>query len=305
MNQCLKRQSEVISTGTRTWLGFGLLCLSSLGFTTNVLIANMALKEGIDVNTVNAVRYFIAIVLLFIFYKSGRKTLKLPPRERYKALALGIPVFMIGIGYLGATQYIPVSLAVLIFYTAPFFVAIVTRFTENEPITIIRMLAIIIAFIGLSLALEIRSVNTLDWRGIIFGFVASIGGTGFVTFSSLTLRTADSQKVNFHCLAAGAVLFAAFLLITGGPTNAISPPGLLKLIISGVLLAFAYVTFFNGLEIIGPFKTSMLMNMEPIFTIILAAILLGERLSPLQLAGAGLVIAGIILITGRIRNIGS
>jgi drug/metabolite transporter (DMT)-like permease len=49
----------------------------------------------------------------------------------------------------------------------------------------------------------------------------------------------------------------------------------------------------------------MLMNMEPIFTIILAAILLGERLSPLQLAGAGMVITGIILITGRIRKAGN
>ena len=305
MNQSLQNQSETISRNTRSWIGIGFLLLSSLGFTTNVLIANMALREGIDVNTTNAVRYFVSIVLLFIFYKSSRKTLKLPLRERYKALALGIPVFMIGIGYLGATQYIPVSLAVLVFYTAPFFVAIVSRFTENEPITIIRMLAIITAFIGLSLALEIRSVNTLDWRGIMFGFVASIGGTSFVTFSSLTLRTADPQKVNFHCLAAGTVLFAAFLLITGGPTSAITSPGLLKLSISGVLLAFAYVAFFNGLEIIGPLKTSMLMNMEPVFTIILAAILLGERLSPLQLAGGGMVISGIILITGRFRNAGN
>jgi len=276
-----------------------------LAFTTNVLIANAALKEGIHVNTVNAVRHFAAVVLLFVFYKSGGKTFQLPPRERYKALALGIPLFMIGIGYLGATQYIPVSLAVLVFYTAPLFVAIVSRFTENEPITIIRVLAIIIAFIGLSLALEIRSLNTVDWRGILLGFVASIGGTSFVTFSSLTLRTADPQKVNFHCLAAGAVLFAAFMFITVGPTKAITLSGLLKLGITGVLIAFAYVVFFRGLEMIGPFKTAMLMNMEPIFTIILAAILLGERLSPLQLTGAGMVIAGIILITGRTRNTGN
>jgi drug/metabolite transporter (DMT)-like permease len=232
----------------------------------------------------------------------SRKTFKLPSRERYKALALGIPVFMIGIGYLGATQYIPVSLAVLIFYTSPFLVAIISRFTENEKITIIRMLAIFIAFIGLSLALEIRSVNTLDWRGIMFGFVASIGGTIFVTFSSLTLKTADPQKVNFHCLAAGTALFATFLLISGGPTHVIPPPCLLKLTISGVFLAFAYVTFFNGLEIIGGFKTSMLMNMEPIITIILAAVLLGEQLALLQLVGAAMVIAGIMVIGGRVRN---
>jgi drug/metabolite transporter (DMT)-like permease len=55
---------------------------------------------------------------------------------------------------------------------------------------------------------------------------------------------------------------------------------------------------FIGLEIIGPVKTSMLMNVEPILTIILAAILLGERLASIQLIGAAFVILGIILITG-------
>jgi drug/metabolite transporter (DMT)-like permease len=47
----------------------------------------------------------------------------------------------------------------------------------------------------------------------------------------------------------------------------------------------------------------MLMDMEPILTIILAAILLGERLSSVQLIGAGLVIVGIFLITGAFRKI--
>jgi drug/metabolite transporter (DMT)-like permease len=67
--------------------------------------------------------------------------------------------------------------------------------------------------------------------------------------------------------------------------------------LSGLVLSIAYVTLFIGLEIIGPVKTSMLLNAEPIITIILAAILLGERLAFTQLIGAGFVMAGIILIS--------
>ena len=110
-------------------------------------------------------------------------------------------------------------------------------------------------------------------------------------------------SINFHCLAAGTVLFAAFLLIRGGPANEISPAGLLKLCGAGSALTLGYAAFFAGLEIIGPLKASMLMNMEPVFTIIFAAVLLGERLSPLQIVGAGLVITGIILTTGRIPRV--
>ena len=283
---------------TRSGIGVGLVLLSTLGFTSAILFANMAYKDGIDVPTANAVRYPTTLALLFVLQRIRGKKLRLPPRERYTSLALGISVFMMGAGYLGATQYIPVSVAVLLFYTSPLFVAVIARFTENEPLTIIRSAGIIIAFIGLGLALEIHSIAALDWRGIIFGFLSSIGCTSFVVINSISMRTADRLAINFHCVTAGTALFAAFLFFSGGPAGMIPYAALFKLCASGLALAFGYVFVFAGLEIIGPVKTSMLLNAEPILTIILAAVLLDERLSSPQLLGAAFVILGIILITG-------
>ena len=288
---------DSVPRGTATWFGVSLVLLSALGFGTNILIANMAYRDGIDVHTINAVRHSVTITLLFLFIKIRGKQLKLPPRERFTGLALGITVFMMGVGYLSATQYIPVSVAVLIFYTSPFLVVIIARFTENEPITPIRLMAITIAFIGLALAMGIQSVSGLNWYGFGFAFLAALGAASFVTISSRTIRTADPQAVNFHCLTAGTVLYVVFMLFTGGPTEHIAPAGWFKLGLLSFALTVAYITLFVGLEIIGPVKTSMLLNAEPILTIILAAVLLGERLSLIQWIGAGLVIAGIILIT--------
>jgi drug/metabolite transporter (DMT)-like permease len=132
--------------------------------------------------------------------------------------------------------------------------------------------------------------------------MGAIGCASLVSISSLTMRTADPQAVNFHCLAAGTVLFVVFLLITGGPAKFVTQSGWLKLCVSSLTLGVGYVTFFAGLEIIGPFKTSMLMNLEPVLTVILAAILLGERLSSIQLFGAGLVIVGLILVTRSFKK---
>ena len=73
--------------------------------------------------------------------------------------------------------------------------------------------------------------------------------------------------------------------------------GWIKMIAASLALTTGYVSLLVGIEIIGPVKTSLLLNTEPILTIFLAALLLGERLSLIQLIGAGLVIAGIILIT--------
>jgi drug/metabolite transporter (DMT)-like permease len=285
-----------------SWMGVGLLLISALGFSIAMLFANMAYKVGIDVHTINAARYFATLVLLFLFQKIRGKKLGLPPRERYTSLALGISVFMMGLGYLGATQYIPISLAVLIFYTFPIFVAVIARFTENESLTASRLFAIIIAFIGLGFALEVHSLTQLNWQGIAFGFLSSFGCTTFIIVSSLSMRTADPQAINLHCLASGTVFFVVFLFFTGGPTAMISYSALSKLCIASLALAIAYVTLFVGLEIIGPVKTSMLMNVEPILTITLAAILLGEQLASIQWIGAALVTLGIILITGGSRK---
>ena len=293
---------DTVASNTRTWIGFGLVLMAALGFSTNILFANMAYRDGIDIHTINAVRHFVTVILLFLFLKIRGKKLKLPPRERYASFVLGISVFMMGIGYLGATQYIPVSVAVLIFYTHPFLVAIIARFTEKEPITPIRLLAITIAFIGLAFAMGIQSVGGLHWYGIAFGFLGALGAASYVTISSLTIRSADTQTVNFHCLTAGTLLYVVFLLFNSGPAAHIAPAGWFKLGASSLALTIAYVTFLIGIETIGPVKTTILMNAEPILTILLAALVLGERLAPTQLIGAAFVMAGIILITREYMN---
>jgi len=253
-------------------------------------------------NTSNAIRYFVATVLLIIYQKTRTKKIRLLPRERNISLVLGIPVFMMGVGYLGATQYIPVSLAVLIFYTCPFYVAIISKFTENEPITITRLTAIILAFIGLSLALKVQSTADLQILGIMFALMAAIGFASFITVSSLMLRTADRQAVLLHSLAAGTLLFVLFFVLTSGAEIIVTRAAWLKVSGSGIMVTFAYITFFAGMEIIGPVKASMIMNIEPVLTIVLAAISLGERLSNIQLFGAVLVIGGIVLITCTPKN---
>ena len=297
IKQSVKHKLQVDLGNTRPWIGIGLLLISGLGFSSSIIIASMVIKQGVGVNTSNVVRYLVATVLLFVCQKVAKKPIKIQPRECYMALALGLTVFMMGIGYLGATQYIPVSTAVLVFYTGPFFTIFISRFTDNEPITIIRLTAVVIAFLGLSLALGIQATSIFQISGVLFALMAAIGMAIFVAVSSLTIRTADPQAVNLHSLFSGTLLFILFLFIGDDPANAITSTNLFGLCCSGFAIGVAYVAFYAGLKIIGPVKASMLMNTEPIFTIASATAILGEKLSCLKFIGAVLVIIGIIMIT--------
>lgn len=285
-------------------LGIGLLVLSATAFSVSVIAASFALKNGIDVSTSNAARYLMATAMLLVFARMRKRPMTLPPRQRYIGFGLGIPVFMTGFGYIGATQYISVSLAVLIFYTSPFLVAIIARYLDNDPFTFLKLIALVTAFAGLMLTMELKQTIAFDWRGIGFAFMGAVGAALVVTISSHTMRTADSQALNLHCVASGALAFTVFAFVDGGSTWPEIRSCWLILATSSLAITIGYITVFAGIEILGPVKTAMLMNLEPIITIGLAVLLLGEKLSRIQLIGAGLVLVGIFLITrpGKVKT---
>ncbi len=288
--------------GIRPFVGIGLLLIAGLAFSVGILTAMMALKNGIGLNTSNVARYFVATMMLFIYHKIKKKPVITPKKEFFTSLALGVTVFMMGIGYLGATRYIPASLAVLIFYTGPFFVFIIARFTEKEPFTIIRLIAFIMASSGLYLAMGIQTVSGLPFTGIFFAFLAAIGMALFITISNLLIRTADPQTICLHALSGGTLLLFCFYLLTNDTVNQLTQTGLLYLTASGMSLGVAYITFYAGLKIISSVKASMLLNIEPIFTIALSVAIFGEQLSFTRYFGAGLVILGIFLINLKSRS---
>jgi drug/metabolite transporter (DMT)-like permease len=150
--------------------------------------------------------------------------------------------------------------------------------------------------LGLYLFLEVRSAGTLQTRGILFAVMAAVGMALFVTVSSITIRNADPQTVNLYTLSGGSLLFIIFLFLVEGTAGSITAPEFFTLCGSGVALFFALVSFYIGLKIIGPVKASMLLNIEPIFTIALATVMLDEHLSGGQFLGAGLVILGIVMV---------
>ncbi len=299
MKRVIKHKLEMDLGIKRPWVGIGLLLISGLGFSSSIIIASMVIKRGVGVDTCNVVRYLVATALLFVYQKATAKAIRIPPRERYTALALGITVFVMGIGYLGATRYIPVSGAVLVFDTGPFFVIFISRFTEKEPITIVRLAAVAAAFFGLFLALGVQHVNVLEIKGVLFALMAAVAMGTFIAVSSLTIRTAAPQVVNLHTLMSGTLLFVIFLFAKDEAVRSMTSRNLLGLCGSGFAIGIAYVAFYAGLKIIGPIKASMLMNTEPIFTIALATAVLGEELSLSNFIGAGLVIIGIIMIHGK------
>jgi drug/metabolite transporter (DMT)-like permease len=97
-----------------------------------------------------------------------------------------------------------------------------------------------------------------------------------------------------HLAQASAVVCVALALASGGLALPLDPRGLLAVAGIGIVSTVVAMTaFLAGMALVGPTRASVLSSLEVIVTLVLAFVLLGERLSPSQWAGAALILGAV------------
>jgi len=278
----------------------GIACAiaSAALFACNTNLARLSFASGADAATMNAVRFVVTVLLLQLLSALRRSPPPLNPRQRFAALALGVLFFLTSFGYMGAIQFIPVSIAVLLLYSYPILVALMASLSEGERLGSSRIAALVLAFVGVALALGVTAADWPDGRGVALAVLAAAAMSVFVIGSSRLLRLADRGEVNRLLMTAAAFLFLLMLLAGGTARWPASGPGWLAFGGAVITFALAQLALLAAIGRAGPVLAATLMNLEPLLTIVLAVLLVGERLTGLQLAGAALVLSAIYL-TGR------
>jgi len=219
-------------------------------------------------------------------------------------LWMAVTLAMVSLGYLGSVAFIPVSLAALILYSFPLLVGVIAAAAGRERMTIAKAAALLTAFIGLGLALG-PSIESLDWRGVACAMVAALGMALTVTFGGEVMRAEDTLVMNFYTNLWLLIGLAAYMAAAGGfllPSTGLGVIGA-----AGVCVTYVggLVSLFVALRMISPVRLAALFNIDPLVSVIAAWLLLGERLGPMQLIGAALVLGSIVAMTlagSRIRQ---
>jgi len=268
---------------------------------------------------------FAALVawLLLLATGSGRRSLRSIDRRRLIIL-LGLGVLYVGNAgsFTAALATVPVPLVSIIAFLYPALVAVLSvrfvRRLEGRR----AWVALAISTLGIALAVGgIPAGSDIPVVGLLLAFTcpivyavwivlaARLGGERPAAGSDdpeLSIAPMDAESVpdgpdvipSSAIMASATALGAAILAVLAG--DHIAPadvPGgaWLALIGFGTFTALAFRWFLAGTRRIGAARASILSTVEPVYTIVLASILLGETLSPIQLVGGALVIAGVIL----------
>ena len=277
------------------WRGSILVLVSAVSFGLMPIFARFAYGSGVDVQELLFLRFLLAFLLMGIFLKwSGRGSI---PSRNYLLVLLalgGIGYFLQSIFYFTALLYIPVSVAALVLYTYPAFVMAGSLILGLEKLSISIVLSLFLALVGLTLVSN--PILNVAASGISIGLGAALTYTAYILVSTRVLKRVSGETGSFYVMGAASLSFAVSGLLTNNLHFAWNLEAWIWVLTISVICTFlAITTFFQGLKIIGPSRTSILSTVELVTSVLAASVIFNDFLSGTQLIGGSLILLAAIL----------
>ena len=299
----------------RRLAGVLLIVVSAASFGSGALFAKPVYAEGVGWLTLLAWRFGIAACLswAWLLVDRGRRAglRGIDRRQLLVALVLGVVYLGNSSTYYAALETVSASLAALIVYIYPAIVAVLTL-RLGRPLEGRRAwLALGLALLGVVLAIGGIPAGTAPPLVGLLQVVASpviysiwivaqarLSGERQDRVGDASIEGAGSATAAALMMTSTALGFWILALLTGTPVEparipADAWPGMIAVAVISTFVAIQ--TFSAGSRLIGAAQASLISTVEPVWTICLAALLLGERLGSIQLLGGALVIGGVLL----------
>jgi drug/metabolite transporter (DMT)-like permease len=283
------------------WLPLLGLIICSASLASAHVFARLSYAYGVNVLTAAAARLTCASVLVFIYL--CLRGVKFPAlRRAYRAtFILGLLACAQTVALQIAVQNLPVAIALLFFYTFPFFTGVASAWMGEVPLSLKLTLALLAAFAGLALVVGAEFAH-VSLVGVAAALVASVC---FTLTLILTPRFAPELSPPLRTFFMMS-LAAAILLVSLGATGDYGFPD------SGAgWAAFSAFALLYGLGINGVFmllpglgatQTAVALNLEPVMVAIVAFFVVGESLSILQIVGALIVVTSVMAYQLSVRR---
>jgi len=201
-----------------------------------------------------------------------------------------------------ALSFADASVVEILLYTYPAIVAVAAALFFRERLGLRGTAAVVVTFIGCALAVGVLGHAEVCWQGIVLGLLSGIGYSVFTLTSDRYVRSGSRAVLLTYLFAIDAVVATLLAWVTGSSLSVAAWDGvtwiLLGLIIAVPTLA-ATLLYLQGVRGLGSTKAALVSTSEPAFTVLLAALFLGERLTAMQWIGAVLVLGGVVLVEWR------
>lgn len=293
-----------------TGVAFATLLLIALMMGANHVAARFAFDSGVSVATAVLFRSGVTALVVLLLLRLAGTALLVQPGQRRPLLLVGVLISMQSLCLYAAVARLPVALALLAFNAYPLWTALWARVLYGERPEPQVMRAMPLILLGLALALDVSGAASGLGAAGHWGRIGA--GVLFATAAAATFGCAlvltqhgtaglDGRLRTASTMGVVAVVALAVVLAQGGPSLPQTATGWWGLAGLTVLYGTAFTVMFTVLPRLGVVGNSAIMNVEPIFALVLAWLLLNQTIAPVQVAG-GLIVVGSVMWLGLRRR---
>ena len=286
---------------TESRIGFAALLpavIAATSFGCADVLTKLTLQSGADVLTTALFRGIVGLPLITAWLAVGARPAPLTPRAKFYALGLGV-LFAANVYWLfRSLAVIDVPIAILTYFAYPLMTGLAAVALGLETLSPRGVLAALAAFGGLALMIGAHPAG-LALAGILFALAAAVTRVIILLLTRAKLVGADARLITWYSLLAATAVFAAAALASWNWQPPQTPLGWGALIGSSVAMTIAVLAVFISTVRIGPFRSALFMNLEPMIATLGSALVLGEVITPLQTLGAAVMIGALVVFQAR------
>ena len=243
---------------------------------------------------------------IYVWLKVRRKVSKKSTSDILKMGGIGLLVAIHWITFFASIKISNVSVALTMLATSPMFIGFLEPLIFKRKIDWRELTVAAVVLVGVG---TIFSFNTTYHEGMILGIISAFFASLFATLNGVLIKTHDASNISLvELLTASAAIFI-LLFFTGEVNSELfvlsSQDWFWITILALVATSFAFIAFTSIMKVLTPFTTSVAINLEPIYSIILAVMIFGEEeiMGPRFYIGALIIIGAVLLNTILKRKI--
>ncbi len=271
--------------------------ISACAFGSLAVGVTLANRAGVALQGLMAWRYLLATPLLMLV-AGGPTALRIPGRDIRRLLILG------GLGQVAVTslsfsalRWIDAGQLGFLFYTYPAWVAVLMATHGVEPLTRGRLAALGLALVGITTMVGVPWRSSLPLPGLLLALSSAVVYAAYIPVLHRARGPHPAAVASTYVIGGAAIVFVTWALATGtlvrGMTPAIWGVAVGAAVIGTVA---AFLLFLRGLAVLGAVRAAILSTVEPFWTALLAALVLGQPIGPRTILGGTLIMAAILLL---------
>ncbi len=249
-------------------------------------------------------RMFMASGLIFLYIAYKKFSLRVPTKTLLILIIAGVVITLHWITFFKAIKVSNVSVALATMSTGAFFTALLEPIWYGRKIVWYEILFGIIVMLGLYLIFNVESSYV---EGIVLALISALLSATFSLINGKLIQKERPSVISIYEMASGVVFLSIYLFFSGSFTTDFfqlsSDDWMYIFILASICTAYAFIASVKVMKFITPYTVMLTINLEPVYGIFLAFIILGEseKMDPMFYIGA-LVILSTVIANGILKN---